>query len=262
MDTKFKEIASGIDISKSKLDVAIANFDGIVSYQEFSNDIEGAKLCLRFLLEHNCAEVVMESAGSHWYGTYDYLTANGIHVILVDHSRTKTHLTANKLDPNHLAIMHLLNQFRDSASCLPDNDIRRLQRRGFIRARDVPSPIRKALSNSLAFYPKLRQIKITSVNHGGGKGATKFSSVNIFGRRYFGEIYFVSDVDSFKRFISRRLETMFIGTNPNPDLGLRKAFTRYLHNHDLHWRGCYHLRLSDKRAGIRKWRRTAYRTSP
>lgn len=131
MDTKFKQIASGIDISKAELDIAITNFNGTAAYEEFSNDIEGAKLCLGLLLEHNCAEVAMESTGPYWYGIYDYLTVNQIHVIVVNPSKAKSHLVANKsdkLDSTRLATLHLLNQLKDSASYVPGKDIKEVQK--------------------------------------------------------------------------------------------------------------------------------------
>jgi transposase len=157
MDTEFKQIASGIDISKSKIDVAIANFNGTVDYQEFSNDIEGAKLCLKLLLKHGCTDAVMESTGPYWYGTYDYLTANGVNAIVVNPSKAKTHLAANKtdkLDSNHLAIMHLLNQFKDSKSYVPDKDIRRLRRLTRFRANlvDMKTAIKNQTTASISTY--------------------------------------------------------------------------------------------------------------
>ena len=103
--TEFKQIASGIDISKSKLDVAIANFNGTVAYLSLSNDIEGAKLCLKLLLDHSCTEVVMESTGPYWYGIYDYLSANGINMILINPS----HNPVRYADPHY----QLPTEYRD-----------------------------------------------------------------------------------------------------------------------------------------------------
>ncbi|MDG6934500.1 MAG: IS110 family transposase [Nitrososphaerota archaeon] len=157
MDTKFKEIASGIDISKSTIDVAVMNFNGTVAYKEFSNDIEGAKLSLKLLLEHNCTEVAMESTGPYWYGIYDYLSANGINAILVNPSKAKSHLVANKtdkLDSTRLATLHLLNQLKDNKSYVPDKDIRRLRRFARFRANlvDMKTAIKNSTSASISTY--------------------------------------------------------------------------------------------------------------
>jgi len=154
MDTKFKEIASGIDISKSNLDIAITNFNGSLAYQEFSNDTEGAKLCFKLLVEYNCTEVAMESTGPYWYGIYDYLTAHGIHVILVNPSRAKSNLAnkTDKIDSTQLAILHLLNQLK--ASYVPDQDIRRLRRLTRFRANlvDMKTAIKNQVTAAISTY--------------------------------------------------------------------------------------------------------------
>jgi len=61
-----KEIAAGIDISKSKLDVCIKNHGGTVATADFSNDMIGGKLTLEFFVKHGCFEVAMESTGPYW----------------------------------------------------------------------------------------------------------------------------------------------------------------------------------------------------
>jgi transposase len=178
MDTNFKQMASGIDISKAKLDVALANFNGTVAYQSLSNDMEGARLCLKLLLEHNCVDVVMESTGPYWYGIYDYLTANGINVTLINPSKAKTNLAnkSDKLDSNHLAIMHLLNQFRDCKSYVPDKDIRRLRRLTRFRANLVG--MKTAVKNSTTASISTYSYGLTSIFRDTfGKAAKKFLNV-------------------------------------------------------------------------------------
>jgi len=123
-----KEIAAGIDISKSKLDVCIKNHGGTVATADFSNDMMGGKLMLEFLVKHGCFEVAMESTGPYWNGLYDYLTENGVRVTLVNPAKAKAHLLnkSDKLDCNVLATLHMINQLK--ASYVPDHNVRRLRR--------------------------------------------------------------------------------------------------------------------------------------
>jgi hypothetical protein len=105
--------------------------------------------------------------------------------------------------------------------------------------------LEKVLLIQVIVNPPLQRIEITGVSCSGRKGTIKFSSVDLFGMRLTREIYIVHNVGMFRIFISRRLQAMFEKTNPDPSKDLRRAFTRYLHNYELHWSCCSHLtRLS------------------
>ena len=67
-------------------------------------------------------------------------------------------------------------------------------------------------------------------------GSIKYSSIDIFG----GSIVYIYDVRRKKEFVDF-LVNRFIAKNPDPDAGIRKAFTRVLHYNGLHWDGCWHL---------------------
>jgi hypothetical protein len=114
-------------------------------------------------------------------------------------------------------------------------------RQGFVSLNNIQPDVRKMLMNGCDAI-HLARVEIRGVNRGGRKGAIKFSSIDLFGKRCIREIYLVSDFDYFNRFMSRRLQMLFIRANPNPDRNLRKAFTHFLHDYGLHWSGCYHLK--------------------
>jgi transposase len=149
-----KEIAAGIDISKSKLDICIKNHGGVLACTDYSNDTVGAKLLLELLVKHNCMDVAMESTGPYWYGIYDYLTAHGIRVTLVNPAKAKTHILnkTDKIDCNVLATLHMINQLR--ASYVPDHDIRRLRRLTRLRAWlvDMKTAIKNQTTSTVSKY--------------------------------------------------------------------------------------------------------------
>lgn len=195
MNTSFKEIASGIDISKSKLDIAIRNFQEIIAYQEFSNDTEGAKLCLELLIKHGCLDVAMESTGPYWYGIYDYLTANGIHTILVNPSMAKTNVTnkSDKIDSASLATLHLLNQLKPSY--VPDKDVRRLRRLTRFRASLVD--MKTAIKNQTTACINSFSSEITSVYaRPFGKSGRKLLSMLTEGDKKKDQDEFMKELDS------------------------------------------------------------------
>jgi transposase len=149
-----KEIAAGIDISKSKLDICIKNHGGTLATADFSNDAVGAKLILERLVKHGCMDVAMESTGPYWYGLYDYLTEHGIRVTLVNPAKAKTHILnkTDKIDCDILATLHMINQLK--ASYVPDHDVRRLRRLTRFRAWliDMKTAIKNQTTSTVSKY--------------------------------------------------------------------------------------------------------------
>lgn len=71
----------------------------------------------------------------------------------------------------------------------------------------------------------------------GRKGKTRYSSIDIFGERC-AYIYCIEHNEDFIKFLVNK----FLNKNPDPDKGLRSAFTRILHTNKLHWYGCSCIR--------------------
>ena len=76
------------------------------------------------------------------------------------------------------------------------------------------------------------QIRFFNANSGGSKslGSIKYTSIDILGEncKYF------FDIERKEKFANFLVEK-FYENNPNPEKGLKKAFTKLLHLHGLHW---------------------------
>jgi len=116
----------------------------------------------------------------------------------------------------------------------------KMRAQGFIVSNQVPYFARKRLVDPLYFNHPARLFQIRGVISAAHKGATKYSSIDLFGRRKLGESYYVLNWDKFSKFISQKLEVMFRATNPTPSKNKKTAFTRFMHNFGLHWTGCFH----------------------
>jgi hypothetical protein len=64
-----------------------------------------------------------------------------------------------------------------------------------------------------------------------------FSTYDFLGEKILLN-YLVLDMEKFKRYISRYLELKFRVKNKNPNQEIKKAFTKYMHDHNLHWSEC------------------------
>lgn len=71
----------------------------------------------------------------------------------------------------------------------------------------------------------------------GRKGRTRYSSIDIFGDRCT-YIYYIEHKEDFVEFLVNK----FLSKNPEPNRGIRTAFTRILHTNRLHWYGCSCIR--------------------
>ncbi|MGC8558565.1 MAG: IS110 family transposase [Nitrososphaeria archaeon] len=156
-----KEITSGIDISKSKLDVCIMNHSGIIAQAEFTNDMSGVRKVLELLADNGCFDVAMESTGPYWYGVYDYLTEHNFRVMLVNPANAKSHIRnkSDKLDSASLAALLMLNQLQPSF--VPDSGLRKLRRLTRMRAwlMDMKTAIKNQATAVVSTYsPELLSI--------------------------------------------------------------------------------------------------------
>jgi hypothetical protein len=106
--------------------------------------------------------------------------------------------------------------------------IEKFVEQGYIRS----SPI--LLRNIRVNNQKLNgiHIKIFAPSSGGHRshGSIKYTSMDILGERY--AYYF--DVERKEKFVDYLVEK-FYKKNPNPERGLKSAFTRLLHLHGLRW---------------------------
>lgn len=102
-------------------------------------------------------------------------------------------------------------------------------------------------SNALLNYVRSKKnINIKIFKYGtsaraGRKGTTRYSSIDIFGERVV-YIYYIKHKEGFTKFIVDK----FLNKNPDPDKGLRSAFTRILHTNGLHWYGCLCVKKDDE----------------
>ena len=80
-------------------------------------------------------------------------------------------------------------------------------------------------------------MKIFDVGHrtkAGGSEA-KFGTYELFGSK----LCYYYDERRKEDFVNFLVEK-FYENNPDPERDIRKVFTRILHLHNLHWKGCYH----------------------
>jgi len=66
-------------------------------------------------------------------------------------------------------------------------------------------------------------------------GSSSLGSIKYTGRDILGDMYaYYFDIERKEKF-ANFLVKKFYENNPNPEKGLKKAFTRLLHLHGLHW---------------------------
>lgn len=78
-----------------------------------------------------------------------------------------------------------------------------------------------------------------------GRSKATYGTYDIFGDK----ISFYYDIRKEAEFVNFLIE-LFYEKNPNPDMEIRKAFTRMLHLHNLHWPGCFHRGKDVYNSGI------------
>lgn len=107
-------------------------------------------------------------------------------------------------------------------------EIQEFNEKGFVR-----------ISKRLLYYIRINNIsdikffRPGSINPAGGTRSIRYSSSDIFGDHHA----YCFDIKRKKEFVDFLVEKFFIA-NEHPDSGIRKVFTRILHQHRLHWEEC------------------------
>lgn len=96
---------------------------------------------------------------------------------------------------------------------------------------------RNTVLNRLRYqYGEYLRIFRAGCNNSVGKASAKYGVYDVFGNK----ISYYYDIRKKDKFVNFLVE-MFHEKNPNPDMEIRKVFTRLLHTHRLHWFGCRHV---------------------
>jgi hypothetical protein len=116
--------------------------------------------------------------------------------------------------------------------------IREIAENGFLREADVPESLAKGLTDPMFVNPPARMYSLGGVRHGHGE-SNRFSTVDFFGKRVGRTQFIMINDEKFREWASTFLEAGFRAKNPHPDRPLAVAFTRYMHERNLHWKGRY-----------------------
>ncbi|MEM2761167.1 MAG: transposase [Nitrososphaerales archaeon] len=152
---------AGIDVRRRRCNICIVNTDQVISELEFDNNTDGAKLLLNELNSNSIDEVALESTGPYWMGLHDFLTNNGIKVIVANPLKLKNKLEnkTDRIDARTLAVLHMLNQI--TPSYIPDEDVRRIRRLTRLRSKLVRN--RTALKNTVHSMVSLTSNEVSSI---------------------------------------------------------------------------------------------------
>lgn len=107
-------------------------------------------------------------------------------------------------------------------------DVQELNEKGFAK-----------ISSRLLYYIRMNNIsdikffRPSFMTTSGSKGSIRYSSSDIFG----DHCAYCFDIKRKKEFVDFLVAKFFM-VNENPDHGIRKVFTRILHQHGLHWDEC------------------------
>lgn len=108
------------------------------------------------------------------------------------------------------------------------DEIQELNKKGFAR-----------ISSRLLYYIRtnymsdIKFFRPGSITTSGSKGSIKYSSSDVFGDHHA----YCFDIKRKKEFVDF-LVGKFFRVNGDPGSGIRKVFTRILHQHGLHWDEC------------------------
>jgi hypothetical protein len=108
-------------------------------------------------------------------------------------------------------------------------EIEDLNKKGFVKA---SNSLRRFIRKNMIEYTNIKIFR-SGISSGGSIGSIKFTSHDIFGDH---ESYYY-DIKKDKEFVDH-LVNKFLMKNPDPDKGLKSAFSRLLHTNHLHWFGC------------------------
>ena len=122
--------------------------------------------------------------------------------------------------------------------------VRTIAKQGFLKEADIPWRFAMRLTDPESVNPPARVNSLSGIAHLSG-GRHRFSTVDLLGKRLYRTQYIVVNEDKFRRWASTWMETNFRVKNPHPDRLTTAAFTRYMHDNNLHWSGC-----TDRRRGM------------
>lgn len=106
--------------------------------------------------------------------------------------------------------------------------IKRFIEQGYLRSSSI------LLYNIRIRHPELEGIQVKFFEPRSG-GSSSIGSIKYSGRDILGDVYtYYFDVERREEF-ANFLVKKFYKNNPNPEKGLKKAFTKLLHVHGLHW---------------------------
>ncbi len=109
-----------------------------------------------------------------------------------------------------------------------DSNIIEFEKKGYVSPDGNSNTIKKLRSR----YSEHFKIFNSSMFNGRNP---KYSSEQMFGKR----LLYYYDIRKEKEFVDFLVKILF-DKNSSPNRGMRTAFTRILHHHNLCWSGCYH----------------------
>lgn len=110
------------------------------------------------------------------------------------------------------------------------NDIDEFEKYGFIRSTRSSGTINKLRLSHGEYFRIFKSSIIDTMSRN-----PKYSACDVFGETFV----FCYDERREQEFINFLVDK-FYEKNPQPSRGVRTAFTRILHQHNLCWQGCHH----------------------
>jgi len=162
-----KEVVCGADIHKRFLFATILSIDGQKIQTRFDTDIEGLQLFRKWLLDHDCRKLAVESTANYWQPIY-LVVANDIEFVLANSYQIK-HIPGRKTD--------ILDSEWITELCL--NNLISPSRIFSGEERDL-----RALTRTRENYIKMRSQITNRIHHELESACIKLSSVlsDIFGK--------------------------------------------------------------------------------
>ena len=158
------KICCGIDVHKKFVVACIAktNNQGVTTYEShhFSTYTKGLKQLLKWLLEHNCKDVCMESTGKYWIPVYNVLEKDCS--IVLAHPKYVKAIRGKKTDKKDAKwIADLFKHDLVAGSFMPPADIRQL--RDLMRYRSKLTNFRSSEKNRLQNSLTVSNIQLGNV---------------------------------------------------------------------------------------------------
>ena len=158
------KICCGIDVHKNFVVACIAKTDkqGVTTYEShhFSTYTKGLKQLLKWLLDHNCKDVCMESTGKYWIPVYNILEKDCS--IVLAHPKYVKAIRGKKTDKKDAKwIADLFKHDLVAGSFMPPADIRQL--RDLMRYRSKLTNFKSSEKNRLQNCLTVSNIQLGNV---------------------------------------------------------------------------------------------------